>query len=226
MPNETIEIFNGIAQSDEITLTDGFNRASYIYLTFANPAIDVEIDISLQIYLTPTIQRAIRLENDNILNTVSITLIPNELVQSPFNMQLAIITNQNVDIAVYAVRTECCGEVELDRIKSQLNRIEAYNIVSAVGDTVSAIANGFDAFTIGVDLFSLLLPNGARKGFSIIAPAIAGLLQGSAQIFFDGVPQLVLNSGQYYIDESNFTGTITAQSLTDNPIELGIREFT
>lgn len=225
MPNETLEIFNGTAQSSQINLSNGFNKANYIYLVFENAAIDLEIDISLQIYLTPTIQRAIRLENDNILNTVSITLIPSELVQSPFNMQLAIIVNQNVNISVFAVRTECCGEKDLDRIKSQLNRIEAYNLVSSIGDTVSAIANGFTAFAVGSTVTSLLLPSIARKGFSLIAPAIGDVITGGAQIFFDEIPQLVLNAGQYYIDDAGFTGLITASSISNNPIEIGVKEF-
>lgn len=225
MPNELINIFNGTALANQITLSNGFNRANYIYLVYENPAIEVEVDISLQIFLTPTVQRAIRLENDNILNSVSITLIPSELVQSPYNMQLAIITNQNININVFAVRTVCCGEVELERIKAQLNRIEAYSIVSTIGDTVTAIAAGFTAFTIGSAAIPLLLPSALRQGFSLIAPAIGDIVGAGAQIFFDEVPQFVLNAGQYYIDDAGFTGLITAASTTANVIDIGVREF-
>lgn len=225
MPNETIQIFNGTAQSNQINLSDGFIKANYLYLVNNTPEIDLELDISLQIYLTPTITRAVRLENDNILNSVSISLIPHELFLSPFNMRVALITQQDINISITAVRNECCGEKELEDVKNQLNRIEAYNIVSTIADVVTAVAAGFTAFTIGSIALPMLAPNILRGGFSILAPAVGGILEGGAQIFFDEVPQLVLNAGQFYVDETLFTGAVSAISTTGNPIELAIKEF-
>lgn len=86
----TIQIFAGVTTRSAATISEIFRDATFLYLVAPEGGYEIEIDAFLQIYLTPTEQRLIRLENNNVLNTEATALIPLEYRNSGYDMRLAL----------------------------------------------------------------------------------------------------------------------------------------
>lgn len=220
MPNQIIQIFNQNIEPGNLYLSDGFTNVSFFYLN-TNDGFELDIDISLQIYLTPFIQRSIRLENDNVLNTISVTKLPSEFVKSPHNMRLEFNPSTPLYLEAYAVRTECCGERELSQIKSQLNRIEMQMTLVNMQLAANNVLTGFLDFLIGGALTVIIPALAPGAIFSLLNPATASAI---ARIFFDAVPQFDLLPGQHFISDGNFLGQVAAQTLdgTDSTLQYRV----
>lgn len=208
MPNEIIQIYQGDLNPAAITLSDGFTNISFFYLT-TNVDFEFDIDISLQIYLTPNVQRQVLLEQDDTFSTINIIKLPNELKQSPYNMRVAFFASEAIYIECYAVRTECCGESQLNQIKSQLNRLEMQMTLLNIQMAANNVLTGFLDFLVGTALTVVIPALAPGAIFSLLAPSVGNAFR----IFFDTVPQFDLLPGQFYVSDGSFFGQVAAQSL-------------
>lgn len=219
MPNEIIQIYQGNLNPATITLTDGFTNVSFFYIV-TNDNLELDIDVALQIYLSPTIQRQILLEQDDRFNTLSVIKLPSEFKQSPHNMRIAFFASETLYLEAYAVRTECCGEVQLNQIKSQLNRMEMQITLLNMQMAANNVLTGFiDSLISGV--LSVIIPSLVPGSiFSLFNPSTATAI---ARIFFDAVPQFDMLPGQFYVSDGSFIGQVAAQTLDQSSSSLQYR---
>jgi hypothetical protein len=127
MAVQQVSIFNQITvpgvENQSATFTNGL--AFYLIAPFT--AVEYEIDIFLQIRLSPTITRMVRLEPMNISNTERLTLIPNQLRDLGLPMYLAIFPSEVFSLEVILLQDECslssiCADLQL--IKTKLEILE------------------------------------------------------------------------------------------------------
>ena len=114
MTAQTISIFNSVTlpnvENKSLTFTNGIG----FYLIAPTASVEYEIDIFLQVQLTPTVTRMVRLEPLNISNTERLTVIPQQLRDLGLPMYLAIFPSEAFNLEVLLLQPECilCDELE------------------------------------------------------------------------------------------------------------------
>ena len=121
-------IYNGNLTANQENLTATFTNGIGFYLIAPNNINDLEIDIFLQIDLSNTVTRQIRLQPFNVSNTQRVTLLPTEITELNLPLRLAILPSNNFNLQIILLQTDCriCNiKSELDLIKATLNQILA-----------------------------------------------------------------------------------------------------
>jgi len=105
MPTQETTIYNSTVNPTTSNLSDQFTRGIGFYLTALNLTDEVEIDIFLQLYLTPTKIRAISLEPLNVSTTERLTLLPPQLRDIDIPMRLLILPSESFNLNITLLQT-------------------------------------------------------------------------------------------------------------------------
>ncbi len=134
MTAQTISIFNSLTLPNIENKSIVFERGIGFYLIVPTATVEYEIDIFLQVQLTPTVTRMVRLEPLNISNTERLTLIPQQLRDLGLPMYLAIFPSEAFNLEILLLKHECdfCEELEavsqkIDELTAQLEELTNNN---------------------------------------------------------------------------------------------------
>jgi hypothetical protein len=105
MATQETTIYNSTLNPTIANLSDEFTRGIGFYLTALNLTDEVEIDIFLQLYLTPTKIRAINLESLNVSTTERLTLLPPQLRDIDIPMRLLILPSETFNLNITLLQT-------------------------------------------------------------------------------------------------------------------------
>lgn len=112
-------IYNGTPSATVINNSSYCNGATAIYM-LADGVGEVEIDCYLQLELSPTTNRLIRLNDSFTLDTVLVFPIPYELQTVDYNIYIAFTTAINTYIEIWAIYSR----VTLADISEQIAQLE------------------------------------------------------------------------------------------------------
>jgi hypothetical protein len=115
----TTRIYNGTPNANIINNTAFCNGATALYMLWSEVG-EVELDFYLQLEITATTNRLIKLNDFFILDTVAVYPIPYELQHLQYNIYGAFITDINSSVEVYAIYSE----VNLRTIDDKLTDIQ------------------------------------------------------------------------------------------------------
>lgn len=238
MATESRLLYQGTTNTNQVTLTDGFNDLNLIYIKAPTSTTEIEVDAFLQIYLTPNDTRMIKLSDPSVMTTEIIYLIPVEYRLSGYNQRLALYFSESIQIEVYGIEVDCCLKAEIDRVQNTVNQINlttqlrsALDIISLAGNAAATAVLTYLGGTLIGTAAQLILPAATRKGFYILNPATStvpvsiSLLTGAASLINTvGSPLIyTLNPGDIYLDEISYQGDVEASA--SQPTKVLIQEF-
>lgn len=128
MATQQVTIYNGLLNSNQENLTDTFINGVGFYLIIDNNVNQIEVDIFLQVELSNTVTRQIRLQPFNLSNTQRITLLPSEIAELNLPLKLSILPSDSFNLEVILLQTDCriCSlKLELDSIQLKLDEIKS-----------------------------------------------------------------------------------------------------
>lgn len=218
---EIIEIYNGQTNVTDFTRTDFFSNCNFVYLSSPDLSNneELEIDTELNIFLTPEIQRKVELGGIEIMNTIRVATIPDSISNTGLNMQLILTASEVINLEIYAVRSSCCGQDQLNRIEQELLLIGAGNVI----ETVINLTTGglFSGIIAGLtEVLPALLPGEVRSGFKIINPVenLEPILMNFGSVVSQQDYYEIIYPGQTFTNDFVWNGAISAMSLTGNPV--------
>jgi hypothetical protein len=132
MATAQTSIFNGALSGAAINLSSQFDNAIGFYLIAPGASVEYQIDIFLQVQLTNTTTRMVRLDPSNVSNTERITLLPASIVELGLPMRLAIVPSESFNLEVILLQSDC-GVCQLNQ------RIEA--LEQTVADLENELTN-------------------------------------------------------------------------------------
>lgn len=219
MPTQTL-IFDGQALASQINYTDFFQNQSLIWMKSPSlgNAFNIETTFAIQLYLSPTDIRTYPLNDSALIDTSNIIIIPDEIKFSGVNQRLVILIEQDIDLQIYTISTDCCGQAKLDEINNKLNILLAEKAANFLFNAAIVLASGSSVGQL------LLAANTARKWISIhnssTEPVLINLGAQATTTDF----MLELAPGATF-RETDFTGDVFAVSKTGNQVELKVAEF-
>jgi hypothetical protein len=213
-------IFDALAQEGVINLSDAFQDVQLIWMESIGLPLGIQIEttFAIQVYVSPTEVRTFPLNEDAFIDTNNLILIPDEFRGSGWNQRLAILVEQDVQLRIHALKTECCGQAKLDEINTKLNLLLAEKALNFVSNIALVLAGGTPIGQL------LLAANQARKWFTIFNPSSEPVLINLGQPATTTDFLFELAPGATY-RETDFIGDVFAVSKTGNPVELKIGEF-
>ena len=137
MTTQQIIIFNDSVSSAGINLSAEFTSGMGFYLIAPGSSYEYEINIFLQLSISNTEKRLIRLEPHNISNTERLTLLPTQIVDLGLPMQLLIVPSTDFAMQIILVQSDCslCQiQSDISTLKNQIN-----SNFAAVNQTLAAM---------------------------------------------------------------------------------------
>lgn len=122
MASKSVSIFNQTTVSDAENRSIEFTSGLGFYLIAPTIADEIEIDIFLQVQLSPSIVRQVRLEPMNLSNTERLTLIPSQLANLGLPMYLAIFPSEAIDLEIILLQPISPLE-EITELLDKLNQL-------------------------------------------------------------------------------------------------------
>lgn len=107
MATQQTIIFNGALTAATENLSAQFESAIGFYLIAPGSTVEYQIDIYLQVELSNTITRMVRLEPSNISTTERITLLPPQLSELGLPMRLTIVPSEAFNLEVILLTADC-----------------------------------------------------------------------------------------------------------------------
>lgn len=219
MPISTI-IFDALALESNLNFTDAFQNIDFIWMEAPNlpPGLQLETSFALQLYVSPTQVRTYPLNDSALIDTDNALIIPKELKFSGINQRLVLLVEQDVDLRLHAVQSDCCSQSDLDSINNKLNAILAEKVANFLINAGLTLAGGT---TVGQ---LLLAANAARSFFTVFNPSTEPILINFGQqatttdYLFELAPGDMLR-------ETDFVGEVFAVSKTGQPVDLKVGEF-
>lgn len=120
MATQQTTIFNNNLVSNVENFSQEFFEGLGFYLINPNTNNEYQVDIFLQVKLSNTITRQIRLERLNISDTQKITLLPQQIVNLGLPMQLLILPSSNFFLEIILLKSSCT----LCSLENKLNNID------------------------------------------------------------------------------------------------------
>lgn len=99
-------IFRDDLASNAENFTDWFEQGLGFYLIAPASEFDYQIDIFLQVELSSTVTRMVRLEPMNVSNTQRITLIPPQIINLGLPMRLSILPSDGFFLEVILLQPD------------------------------------------------------------------------------------------------------------------------
>ncbi|MEM6613291.1 MAG: hypothetical protein AAF652_13745 [Cyanobacteria bacterium P01_C01_bin.72] len=128
MATQQTTIFNQSLNPGSENLSTVFTSGLGFYLIAPASDFEYQIDIYLQVQLSNTLWRQVRLDPFNVSTTQRITLFPQQILELGLPMRLALAPSQSFLLEVILLQNDCqlCTiNSKLNEIQEQLNRIEA-----------------------------------------------------------------------------------------------------
>lgn len=107
MATQQITILSDNLASASENLSAQFTDAIGFYLIAPASSFEYQIDIFLQVELSNTITRMVRLEPSNVSNTERITLLPQQIVDLGLPMRLSILPSEGFFLEVILLQSDC-----------------------------------------------------------------------------------------------------------------------
>ncbi len=123
---QTISIFNSVTNPNVENRSIAFTSGIGFYLV-STSTVEYEIDIFLQVQLTPTVTRMVRLEPLNISNTERLTVIPQQLRNLGLPMYLAIFPSEAFNLEILLLQDECDFCEELKTVSQKVDELIVSN---------------------------------------------------------------------------------------------------
>ena len=150
MAAQTISIFNSVTNPNVENKSIVFTSGIGFYLIAPTATDEYEIDIFLQVQLTPTMTRMVRLEPLNVSNTERLTVIPQQLRDLGLPMYLAIFPSEAFNLEILLLQPECLSDKvceDLQTIKDELVTVQAVvNNNGSFFGTIFALLENFQTF--------------------------------------------------------------------------------
>ncbi|BAQ67067.1 hypothetical protein [Geminocystis sp. NIES-3709] len=163
-------IFNGTPTASVINNTAYCNGATALYMLCPDTVGEVEIDFYLQLELSPTTNRLVRLTESFTMDTVVIYSIPQELQLIDYNIYGAFTTSVNNYIEIWAIYSR----VTLENVMDKLEELEVDNAEPIPQDILDYIVQVLASLSLGLPppLPPIALPSGG--GTSEPLPFLGG----------------------------------------------------
>lgn len=151
-------IYNGNLDSQAINRTNSLQGAIGFFVIFPDSTDELEIDFYLQVEVTNSENRLLKLNETYTVNTLSLYTIPMELQGTGLNIYGAIISTFSISIEVWAIYSNST----LEDIKDKLEEIDlklqtdlAFEVAQTLNEiqqniALTAIATGLLPITGGV----------------------------------------------------------------------------
>ncbi len=135
-------IFNGVPSTNSLNSTDSFSRGVGFYIVAPDSTFELEIDLWLQIRLTPSNQRLVPLLTGYKITTEEFVIIPAELKNISEETYLAFTTDIQENLEVWVIEDdtitlqEISGKLDIidDKlsavVRSQLGQNQALQLIS------------------------------------------------------------------------------------------------
>ena len=107
MATQQITIFNDNLTSNSENLSSVFTSGFGFYLIAPAASFEYQIDIYLQVQVSNTLWRQVRLDPYNVSTTQRITLIPQQIVELGLPMRLAIVPSSEFLLEVILLQSDC-----------------------------------------------------------------------------------------------------------------------
>lgn len=107
MSVQTVSIFNGTVDPSVENSSSIFTSGIGFYLIAPTAGVEYEVDIFLQVQLTSTVTRMVRLDPLNISTTERLTVIPQQLRDLGLPMYLAIFPSEAFNLEVLLLQPLC-----------------------------------------------------------------------------------------------------------------------
>ena len=162
-------IFNNSLSPGTENLTDLFDSGFGFYLIAPASAVEYQIDIFLQVRVSNTLWRSVRLDPLNVSTTQRITLLPQQIIELGLPMRLAILPSQAFLLEVILLQSDCglCFlEEKVDEILAAISQAESLDWQSIILDfaiqqllpqVVASILPGVNNLLVAA-ITNLLLP--------------------------------------------------------------------
>ena len=162
-------VFNNTLSTENINRTDSLKGAIGFFIVFPDSADELEIDFYLQVEVTNTENRLLKVDETYTANTLSLYTIPMELQGSGLNLYGSIIGTFSLFVEVWGIFSYST----LEEIKDQGDRIENILIQNRILQ-LAEIGNEIAQNTALTILAGSLAPITAGTSLGAITP-----LQGS-----------------------------------------------
>lgn len=212
------QIFNGTTAPGTIDSTALFSGATVLFMVYTGASgLEYSFDCALQVFVSPTDQRAIPLDFDSVVDTVATTFIPAEYMG--LTMRLDIFSSAAVPIQVWAIEPDCSCKPQLDSIETKVNLLLADAIASTITKIIGLVVSGG-----ATAILPALLPGAARTAIKILNPSTESVLigYGSPPSLTDYQDIIPPNS---ILDESGFGGAVYAMTASGNPASINVSTF-
>ncbi|MGV9141874.1 MAG: hypothetical protein ACOC1X_02945, partial [Promethearchaeota archaeon] len=219
MPTQTL-VYDDVATAGNLNFSDFFQDQSLIWMS--SPSLgtnfNIETTFAIQLYVSAFEIRTYPLNDDALIDTSNIIAIPDEIKFSGINQRLLILVEEDIDLQIYTIATDCCAQAKLDSIENKLNLLLAEKAANFLFNAAILLAGGSSVGQL------LLAANAARKWVNIHNPSVEPVLINLGAQATTTDYMLELAPGATF-RETDFTGEIYAVSKTGSSVELKVAEF-
>lgn len=164
-------IYNGTPVNG-IGTTLNFSNASALYMIAPDITDEIEVDFYLQFAISIFDNRLLKLNESYTLDTLSIYVIPNELLELDREMYGVFTTSSNIALEIYVIESDFSVKESLEEILQQIKdfrtqfatdttREIATDLTFALADTqlnlaLGALATSLSPLTLGASVVGTL----------------------------------------------------------------------
>ncbi|WP_324281577.1 hypothetical protein VKI22_10505 [Cyanobacterium aponinum UTEX 3221] len=165
-------VYNGTPNGASITNTESIKGAIALYMIAPDISDEIEIDFYLQLEISATDNRLVRLNENFTLDTVVIYPIPLEFQFTDLNIYGAFTSSLGQNVEIWAIVPENSLADLPDQIEETL-KLQRADLAIEVAQAVNAIQQSITLGAIGASLAPLTL-----GGSALTLPALAGATAG------------------------------------------------
>ena len=146
---QTTIFSNNLASATE-SLSAQFTNAIGFYLITPASSFEYQIDIFLQVQVSNSTTRMVRLEPSNVSTTERITLLPQSIVELGLPMRLSILPSEGFFLEVILLQSDCslCSlDAKVDDLANRLDALE-----TKIDDLVNSNSNTAENLTTILNL--------------------------------------------------------------------------
>ena len=125
MATQQITIFDAVSNPEQENLSSEFTNGLGFYLT-SNYQEQIKVEVFLQVQITNTDYRLVRLPNKNVSSTERITELPAAITELGLPMRLSIVPSQSVDLKAVLIQSDCSRCSLKDDVKQLTTNIDSY----------------------------------------------------------------------------------------------------
>lgn len=213
------QIFTGTTVPGTIDTSSIFSNATCLYMKYTGASgLEYSMDCALQIFVSPTDQRAVPLAFDSVVDTVAVTLIPSEYIG--LSMRLDIYSSAAIPVEVWTIEPDCSCKTQLDSIETKVNLLAAEAIFTTATQLIGLVVSG------GVTaLLPALLPGAVRGVINILNPTAEAVLIGLGKTPSTAAYDLLVPAGNDFQIPAGFTGAVNAITQSGNPASVNVTTF-